>query len=154
MRLARRSFAFLLWCAGMALIAVPRQGNAQCPEEPTVLMDEQTASSHLMARRDAVLPEALRERDRVWDVVLLVTVDRQGRICAARPVAGRVSLREAAEKVVKSHWRFRPFVVNWKPVVVQFPVTVRFMPAQREEPRWVIASRPGSPRARVPALDS
>jgi hypothetical protein len=48
---------------------------------------------------------------------------------------------------VKEHWRYRPFFVNGKAVVAQFPVTVKFIPRKEEMPGPLIAGRPKPPPA-------
>jgi hypothetical protein len=65
-------------------------------------------------------------------VSLLVTVDREGTICEVRAVAGPKELRRLAIRTVRKHWRYRPFLVDWKPVVARFPVSVRFVLPQGE----------------------
>lgn len=130
-------------------LAVPQIARAACPGKPTVQMDEFTARSHLTAKRDVELPAALTRFTRTQVVVLLVTVDRRGTICDLQPVAGPAELRREAMRVVKKHWRFRPFRVDWKPVVAQFPVTVRCVPSRRERPRWIVACAAQSPQAAV-----
>lgn len=116
------------------VLGIPRLWASGCSETPSVLMDERTAETHLLSKRDPVLPVQVLELVRVRKVVLLVTVDRQGAICDVRPVAGPKTLRRVAVKTVKKHWRYRPFLVDWKPVVARFPVSVRFVLPQ-EEPR-------------------
>jgi hypothetical protein len=120
--------------------AFPEPSAAQCRETPKVLMDERTAESHLLAKKDPVLPEGPAPLVRVQKVVLLVTVDREGVICDVRAAAGPKSLRAAAARTVRKHWRYRPFLVDWKPVVARFPVTVTFVVA-KAGPR-VTARRP------------
>jgi hypothetical protein len=122
---------------------MPQSGAAQCSEEPTVLMDERTAESHLLSKKDLVLPAEVPELARVRAVVLLVTVDREGTICAVKPVLGPKELQEAAVKTVKEHWRYRRFLLDWKPVVVHFPVTVKFA-LPRNESRITAWERPRS----------
>ena len=95
-------------------------------------MDERTAETHLLAKRDPVLPAPVPALARRRKVVLLVTVDRQGVICDVRPMAGPKALRSAAVKTVKQHWSYRPFLVDWKPVVARFPVSVEFVLAEPE----------------------
>jgi hypothetical protein len=120
-------FKFALCGVALALsLAVPEFCRAQCRETPTVLMDERTAETHLLARRDPELPTNAPALARVEPVTVLVTVDRQGAICEVRPLAGPQRLRSRAVRAVKKHWRYRPFLVDWKPVVARFPVTVRF----------------------------
>jgi len=113
-------------------LGVPCSGAAQCTEEPTILMDERTAESHLLAKKDLVLPADVPELAKVRTVVLLVTVDREGTICEVKPVLGPKELQGAAVKTVKVHWRYRRFLLDWKPVVAQFPVTVKFALPQKE----------------------
>ncbi len=125
------------WSAALVLICMlgmPRSGAAQCSEEPSVLMDERTAESHLLAKKDVVLPARTPRLARLRDVVLLVTVDREGSICDVKPVLGPEELRKTAVETVKKHWRYRPFLVDWKPVVAQFPVTIKFV-LPKAEPR-------------------
>lgn len=126
---------FALCGAALALVlAVPDFCRAQCRETPTVLMDERTAETHLLARKDPELPTNAPALARVEKITLLVTVDRQGAICDVRPVAGPQHLRSRAVRAVRKHWRYRPFLIDWKPVVARFPVTVRFA-SRKPEPR-------------------
>ncbi len=122
-------------------LVVPGLCRAQCRETPTVLMDERTAETHLLARKDLELPTNAPRFADVKKVTLLVTVDRKGTICDARPVAGPQELRSRAVRAVKAHWRYRPFLVDWKPVVARFPVTVRFVTRKAEPRLMALASR-------------
>ncbi len=128
--------AFVLFFA----LGLPRSTVAQCSEEPTVLMDERTAESHLLAKKDLVLPADVPELAKVRTVVLLVTVDREGDVCEVKPVLGTKALQETAVRIVKEHWRYRRFLLDGKPVVAQFPVTVRFM-LPKNEPRLTAVQR-------------
>lgn len=120
--------------AWLILAGAPVMGLAQCGEGPTVQMDERTAASHLLAKKDLVIPERMPEHFRIEKVTLVITVDREGSICDVQAKAGPQKLRESAVRTVKAHWRYRRFLVNWKPVVAQFPVTVKFL-LPKEEPR-------------------
>jgi hypothetical protein len=114
------------------LLAAPAFAAAVCGETPAVQMDERTAASHLLAKKDLVLPKQMPEDFRIEKVVLIITVDREGTICEVKPTSGPKHLREAAIRTVRKHWRYRPFLVGWKPVVAQFPVSVRFVLPQAE----------------------
>lgn len=120
--------------AWLVLLGVPTMGAAQCGETPAVQMDERTAASHLLAKKDLVLPERVPEQFRIAKVVLMVTVDREGIVCDVKARAGPRDLRQTAVQTVKEHWRYRRFLVNWRPVVAQFPVTVKFL-LPKEQPR-------------------
>lgn len=108
-------------------LAGSQAGIAHCTEKPTVWMSEQTAASHLLASRPYVFPAEVPLLARIRSVIVTVTVNRAGRICNAKASAGPMRLRKAAEEVVKTSWRYRPFLLDHKPVVVQFPVTVNFL---------------------------
>ena len=112
---------------------------AACPEKPTVWMDEQTAATHLRAQRFLELPESMAWNRSVQEVALVVTVDRGGNICGAEPTSGPPALRKKAVQAIRKHWRYRPFLVDWKPVVAQFPVTVRFFPPKKNDTRRRLA---------------
>jgi hypothetical protein len=132
---------FALCAASLGLIlGVPELCRAQCPESPTVLMDERTAETHLLARKDPELPTNAPRFAGVKKVTLLVTVDRKGRICDVRPVAGPQELRSRAVRAVEQDWHYRPFLVDWKPVVARFPVTVRFVSRKAEPGLTALAS--------------
>ncbi len=90
-------------------------------------MDERTAESHLLAKKDFVLPEEAPRHFRIEKVVVLITVDRDGDVCEVKAWKGRKDLRLSAVQIVKEHWRYRRFLVDWKPVVAQFPGTVNFL---------------------------
>lgn len=148
-RLACRSFnpvsrkTLVGLCASALVFGIPRLWASGCSETPSVLMDERTAETHLLSKQDLVLPAPVPALARVRKVVLLVTVDRQGAICDVRPVIGPKALRRVAVKTVKKHWRYRPFLVDWKPVVARFPVSVRFILPQ-VEPRLTARQGEGS----------
>lgn len=129
-RLGALAWRGLLVFALVYSCAFPEPSAAQCRETPKVLMDERTAESHLLAKKDPVLPEGPVALVRVQKVVLIVTVDRAGMICDVRAVTRPRSLRAAAARTVRKHWRYRPFLVDWKPVVARFPVTVTFVLAK------------------------
>jgi Gram-negative bacterial TonB protein C-terminal len=118
------------------LLASPHGCLAQCKEKPTVWMNELTAASHLLSSRQLVFPAVLPVLAHVRSVVVRVTVDRAGAVCEARAETGPIELRAAAEKIVQASWRYRPFLLDWKPVVVQMPVTVNFViSADRKDTR-------------------
>ncbi len=135
-RIAGRLAGALL-LAGVGVFS--RQAFGQCREKPGVQLNERAALSHLLAKRDALLPEHWPRPLRPPEVVVIVTVDRQGKVCNVRPLAGPRQLMPHAVRTVQRHWRFRPFRVDWKPVVAEFPVSVKFVPP-RHEPQLVVRS--------------
>lgn len=122
------------------LCASSRPAASTCAEEPTVWMDESTAATHLISMRKFVFTRDMPPLTPVARVVLAVTVDRKGVICEAKAVAGHWKLHQQAERVVKNHWRYRPFLVDWKPVVAQFPVTVTFVLSHDKQNQLIAAA--------------
>jgi hypothetical protein len=99
-------------------------------------MNERTAASHLLSSRKFVFPAVVPVLARIRSVVVIVTVNRAGGVCEAKAETGPRELRAAAEKIVKTSWHYRPFLLDWKPVVVQMPVTVNFViSADRQDAR-------------------
>jgi hypothetical protein len=109
------------------LLAASQAGLAECTEKPTVWMNERTAASHLLSSRKIVFPAVVPVLAHIRSVVVIVTINRTGGVCEARAEAGPTELRAAAEKIARTSWRYRPFLLDWKPVVVQIPVTVNFV---------------------------
>ena len=136
------------------LLGAAQLGWARCREKPTVFLDERTAATHLLAKIDPELPAPANQLALAEPVVLRVTVDRRGVICNLEPMSGPPELHRLARNTVKKHWRYRPFRLNWKRVVAQFPATVRFNPPRRE-PRVKSASNfvPGFGRSAVEEED-
>jgi hypothetical protein len=139
-------------CAGPLLLilvcAAARPCAAACSERPSVMMSESTAETHLLARKYPELPAHVGPLVRVQEVTVLVTVDRKGAICEVTALKGPGELRQAAVRTVKGRWRYRPFRVNWQPVVAQFPVTVRFV-LPKGEPRRMTGRKNAATRATV-----
>jgi hypothetical protein len=132
--LARRARGFCLLLLVHPLLAV-----AECPEKPSLWLDEPTAAPHLLSKRDAELPGGELGPRRVERVVLVITVDRKGKICQAKAISGREDLRALAVAYVKKYWRYRPFLLDWQPTAAQFPVTLRFFPPKETRPERRIA---------------
>jgi Gram-negative bacterial TonB protein C-terminal len=143
------------------LFATPQASLAQCAGKPTVWMNERTADLHLLSSRKFVFPAVVPVLARIRNVVVMVTVNRKGVVCRAKADVGPMELQAAAEKIVRASWRYRPFLLDRKPVVVQFPVTVHFViSADRKDarepefadasPMLPGASLPFGPRTAVP----
>ena len=124
-----RTWFFLSW---LWIIAAPGLWAGECREGPAVQMDERAAESHLVARKNPELPPSRSKLLRTERVVVLVTVDRGGAICDVKAVQGPKDLHQPAVNAVRKHWKFRPFLVDWKPVVAQFPVSVIFIRLRTE----------------------
>jgi len=74
---------------------------------------------------DPIYPPAARKAGIYGDVVLHATIDTKGKITSIRPVQGDRILVEASMDAVKQ-WRYRPYVVNGKPVEVETTILIKF----------------------------
>ncbi len=124
----------------MLLLVHPLLALAECPEKPSLWLDGPTAALHLLTKHDAELPTGKVRLRGVQRVVLLVTADREGMICQAKAVSGREDLADLAVAHVKKYWRYRPFLLDWKPATTQFPVTLKFLPRKESWPGQRIAT--------------
>jgi protein TonB len=59
------------------------------------------------------------------EVVLQALISKDGTIADLRPISGPQVLSDAAMNAVK-RWRFKPYLVNGKPVEVQTNIRVNF----------------------------
>jgi periplasmic protein TonB len=70
-------------------------------------------------------PMTAREHGIEGDVILLATIDRQGKVSNLRVSEGNPILADAAVGAVK-HWKYKPYLLNGEPVEVETTVKVRF----------------------------
>jgi TonB family protein len=106
--MARYPIAF---CLALALCAAPRAGAQAAPAGvrayvPFLAPLQQTQPDY---------PDAARPQGVEGEVHLLVTVDAQGNVTGAEPLAGPAVLRAAAVAAVKQ-WKFRPVIRDGRPV--------------------------------------
>lgn len=71
-------------------------------------------------------PESARARGEEGLVILELTLDREGRVAAARPLRGAEDLAAAAVAAA-ARWQYEPTVVAGAPVPLRFAETVRFV---------------------------
>jgi protein TonB len=79
----------------------------------------------LLHKVDPVYPEDAREAKVSGSVVMLVIIDDEGKIAKLSAVAGPAQLRDAALNAV-NQWRYKPYLLNGKPVFVKSQITVSF----------------------------
>jgi TonB family protein len=83
------------------------------------------AAGLLLHKVDPAYPEKAREEKISGAVVLLVTIDDQGKIAKLSVVAGPERLRDAALDAV-NQWTYKPYLLNGKPVFVKTQITINF----------------------------
>ena len=79
----------------------------------------------LIRRIDPRYPEEAKANHTQGNVVLRVTIDKDGNVADVKPVQGDAMLADAAMKAV-SQWKYRPYLLNGKPVEVETTITIQF----------------------------
>jgi periplasmic protein TonB len=83
------------------------------------------ATGLLLHKVDPIYPAKAKEENISGAVVLLVTIDDQGKIAKLTAIAGPEKLRDAALEAVHQ-WSFKPYLLNGKPVFVKTQITINF----------------------------
>jgi protein TonB len=89
-------------------------------------------------------PEATRLGLR-GDVVLQVTIAKDGTIGAIRPLSGDSRLIPSAIDAVRQ-WRYQPFLQDGNPTEVQGKITIHFGTAQQDSQNPSPATPPSTPQ--------
>ncbi len=79
----------------------------------------------LIHRVEPIYPEGARKANIKGVVALNVAIGTDGNVIAVRPISGPDELTSAAVDAVK-WWRFKPYVVNGAPIVVETTLAVDF----------------------------
>lgn len=96
-------------------------------EEPQAQVPAEVMEKLITHRVDPDYPEAARPSKLEGVVVLDVIVGRDGSVVSVNPVAGPEVFTKAAVDALR-WWRFEPYRVDGKPVVVETTVAVEFNP--------------------------
>jgi TonB family protein len=112
--------------------STPQAGGAMPPEaamasiEP-VSLPEATARELLSQPVDPQYPAAAKAGGQRGSVVLQVLIGRDGAVRDAKFLQGSLVFARAAIDAVKQ-WRFKPYLMNGRPVSVQTAITLNFKP--------------------------
>lgn len=87
---------------------------------------EQIQESQLVTRVTPAYPEIARAAHITGTVELLVVVGRDGSVLSVQVLRGNPLLAAAAKQAVEQ-WRYRPAIVDGRPVEVEARVTVNFV---------------------------
>jgi periplasmic protein TonB len=83
----------------------------------------------LIEKIPPVDPRCLGEREQTGAVKLAIVVGKDGRVIDVEPLTGPESLISAAVDAV-SRWRYKPTLLNGRPVEMETTVDVGFPPAR------------------------
>jgi protein TonB len=92
-----------------------------------VNLPEPVEREFLIQPVDAVYPAAARANGQRGTVVLQVLVGRDGSVLDAKFLQGSLIFARAAIEAVKQY-RFKPYLMNGRPVSVQSVITLNFKP--------------------------
>ena len=83
------------------------------------------AQSLIIHQVDPKYPREARKKHIQGDVVLRVTIDREGNVMDQKLIEGEPILADAAVEAVKQ-WKYKPYLLNGEPVEVETQVVIRF----------------------------
>jgi TonB family protein len=81
--------------------------------------------ANLISSRVPVYPEAAKAMEIEGPVLLDVVISRTGAVDYARVIEGDSHLRAAAEEAVRK-WRYKPYLINGRPVAAVTQVRIVF----------------------------
>ena len=95
------------------------------PPEPRLRISMGVADGLVLRRVEPAYPEEAKNNGVQGDVILAVTVDKQGNVINSKVVSGHPLLAEAALNAVKQ-WKYKPYLLNDEPVEFQSTVRIQF----------------------------
>jgi TonB family protein len=99
--------------------------DSAAADASAVRVSEAAMNAQLLVSRVPVMPERLRETGATGVVRLQANINREGTVSHLRVLDGPTDLRRPAVEAV-SAWRYRPYIVDGKPVDVSTTITVDF----------------------------
>lgn len=93
--------------------------------DPNEFIKDSILQGHAVYRAEPEYPLAAKRAGIAGTVIVMVTVDENGKVFEAKALCGPGILAEAAIKAARK-WEFSPTQLNGKPVVVQGAITFRF----------------------------
>jgi TonB family protein len=120
----------------MSLCVVSASAQQPEPSHPPYMVSQKVADEMLLSKVAPEYPDAVKNANTSGQIVIMFTIDRDGRVAEAMAVpkdfSGRESrniddpkLRRAAVEAVKQ-WRYRPYLYNGDSVEVETSVVLPF----------------------------
>jgi len=131
-----------VWAGALTLSAtLVAQDAKESPPKPLpvpevgtpvrVRVSEKISQTLLVAKVPPHYPDEARAKHIEGSVVLVTEISPEGAVESMKVVSGDSLLATAATEAVKQ-WKYKPFLLNRKPIAVETQVTVRFtLSAQR-----------------------
>lgn len=108
------------------------QAPTAVPPSP-VKVPENVASSLLVQKTPVTYPTAARDAGIQGTVTLRIIINAVGDVKEVTVVSGDSVLAEAASQVV-GHWKYKPFILEGKPIEVETEVNIKFHLKQETVP--------------------
>ncbi len=104
---------------------VPTVREQPAATTTTLVVSAGVTEGMILHRVQPIYPPAARLARVQGQVVIQALISREGEIRGLRVVSGHPMLSRAAMDAVKQ-WRYRPYLLNHKPVEVETQITVKF----------------------------
>jgi TonB family protein len=117
--------------------AITSQLSVLVSPEPGPAADHQPArlqAGELLFYAEPHFPKPKNGRGSAETIKVRATVGQQGQVIDVKPVSGPPNLFPAAKKAIRE-WRYKPTLLNEKPIQFQQDVTIEFRPPQRPSRR-------------------
>jgi periplasmic protein TonB len=117
--------------------AITSQLSVLVSPEPGPAADHQPArlqAGELLFYAEPHFPKPKNGRGSAETIKVRATIGQQGQVIDVKPVSGPPSLFPAAKKAIRE-WRYKPTLINGRPIQFQQDVTIEFQPPQRPSRR-------------------
>ncbi len=125
---SRLVVALALICA-FALTGLGQEAAAPAPAPQRIRISGGVAAGNIVKKVNPEYPPEARAQGISGAVVMRALISASGDVESATPVSGPSTLRQAAVDAV-TQWKYRPYVLNGKPVAIDTTVTVMFTLSQ------------------------
>jgi TonB family protein len=98
-----------------------------------VYLPVEVVDDYILVRVQPMYPQAARQNNISGTVVIKTVIGKDGSVRETDPVAGNKFLAEAAMAAV-SQWRYKPFVLNGKPIEVATDIRILFTHKTNQKP--------------------
>lgn len=87
----------------------------------------------LVKKVDPVFPDEAKKAGLEGAVVLEATTDEKGKVVEAKILRGEHDILNDAAIAAVKQWEYKPFIINGKPIPIEFRVTMRFSLKDKDE---------------------
>ena len=111
--------------AGFVSEALAQPFQEETPRPTRVRVSEGVSQGLLIKKVEPVYPQEAREKHIQGLVVMKAEISQEGDVTEVDLISGHPLLAPAALEAVKQ-WKYKPYLLNGKPVIVETQVSVSF----------------------------